>query len=108
MAEIILNHSSNNSNTNDNVQTISPNNSNANYNAQTSFSNTSGTATNTSMIDNERQVKKSRICHPVWQYLSWDIDKALSLVIYVSKNTAVKEEFMEDDNNNDNSRHYYL
>ena len=76
MAEIISNYSSNNSNTNDNVQTISPNNSNANDNAQTSFSNTSGTATNTYMIDNERQVKKSQICHPVWQYLSWDVDKA--------------------------------
>ena len=83
MAEIILNHSSNNSNTNDNVQT--------------SFLNTSGTATNTSMIDNERQVKKSRICHPVWQHM------LIKLVIYVSKNTVVKEEFMEDDNNNDNS-----
>ena len=79
MAEIILNHSSNNSNTNDNVQTISPNNSNANDNAQTSFLNTSETATNTSMIDNERQVKKSRICHPVCQHLSWDVDKACNL-----------------------------
>jgi len=55
------------------------------------------------MIDNERQVKKSWICHPVWQYLSWDVDKAFITCNLCQQNTAVKEEFMEDNNNNDNS-----
>ena len=25
--------------------------------------------------DSEQQVKKSRLCHPIWQYLSWNTDK---------------------------------
>ena len=32
--------------------------------------------TNTFIVNNEQQIKKSRICHPVWQYLSWNVDKS--------------------------------
>ena len=60
MAEIILINSSDNSN--------------ANSNMRTNLQNINETITNPSMVDNERQVKKSRICHPVWQYLSWDVN----------------------------------
>ncbi|CAB4444399.1 unnamed protein product [Rhizophagus irregularis] len=47
---------------------------NANNDSQTSFSNTNETMANTSIVINEQQIKKSRICHPVWQYLSRNVD----------------------------------
>ncbi|CAB4377208.1 unnamed protein product [Rhizophagus irregularis] len=47
---------------------------NANNDSQTSFSNTNETIANTSIVINEQQIKKSRIYHPVWQYLSRNVD----------------------------------
>ena len=41
----------------------SPDNSNTNSNAHTNLPDT-----------NEQQVKEGQICHPVWQYLSWNIN----------------------------------
>ena len=53
----------------------SPDNSNTNSNTHTSLSDS-----------NERQVKKrSDICHPVWQYLSRDVNN--------KKNSKVKVNF---------------
>src|SRR5687767_14507611 len=51
-------------------------NSNANSNMRTNLQNINETITNPSIVDNERQVKKSWICHPVWHYLSWDVNDA--------------------------------
>ncbi len=53
----------------------SSDNSNTNDDSKTSFLNTNEIITKTSMIDNKRPVKKSQICHPIWQYLSWNEDR---------------------------------
>ncbi|CAG8761808.1 16027_t:CDS:2, partial [Rhizophagus irregularis] len=74
---------------------------NANNDSQISFSNTNETMANTSIVINEQQIKKSRICHPVWQYLSRNVDNTsiicnLCQQKYSSKTgiSTIKEHFM--------------